>query len=130
MPSPLDAVRRLSAASLALLASRAEFASVELAQARAQLLRWFMLALAGALLALLAAVAASAWLVVALWERVGWITLAVLAAAFAAAAWWVLLRLQREVRAAPPLLAQTLQELAKDRDALARSGAADDEPRT
>lgn len=123
-------MRRLSAASLALLLSRAEFASVELAQARAQLLRWFMLALAGALLALLAAVAASAWLVVLLWERAGWITLAVLAAAFAAAAGWVLLRLQREVRDAPPLLAQTLQELAKDRDALARAGAGEDEPRT
>ena len=130
MASPIAAVRRLSAASLALLLSRAEFASVELAQARAQLLRWFMLALAGALLALLAAVAASAWLVVLLWERAGWITLAVLAAAFAAAAGWVLLRLQREVRDAPPLLAQTLQELAKDRDALARAGASEDEPRT
>lgn len=129
MPSPLDAVRRLSAASLALLLSRAEFASVELAQARAQLVRWFVLALAGALLALLAVVAASAWLVVALWERAGWITLIVLAASFAAAAWWVLARLQREVADAPPLLAQTLQELAKDRDALAGSGAADEEPR-
>jgi uncharacterized membrane protein YqjE len=122
VPSPLDAVRRLSAASLALLLSRAEFASVELAQARAQLVRWFMLALAGALLALLAVLAASAWLVIALWERAGWVTLAALAAAFAAAAAWVLLRLQREIRDAPPLLAQTLQELAKDRDALARSG--------
>jgi len=122
-------VRRLSAVSLALLLSRAEFASVELAQARAQLVRWFMLALAGALLALLAAVAASAWLVVALWERAGWVTLALLAAAFAAAAWWVLVRLQRDVRDAPPLFSQTLQELAKDRDALAASGAADDEPR-
>lgn len=130
MPSPLDAVRRLSAASLALLLSRAEFASVELAQARAQLMRWFMLALAGALLALLAVVAASAWLVVALWERAGWVTLAMLAAAFAAAGWGVLQRLQREIRAAPPLLEQTLQELAKDRDALARSGASDGEPRT
>jgi uncharacterized membrane protein YqjE len=129
VPSPLAAVRRLSAASLALLLSRAEFASVELAQARAQLVRWFMLALAGALLALLAAVAASAWLVVALWERAGWVTLALLAAAFAAAAWWVLARLQRDVRDAPPLFSQTLQELAKDRDALAASGAADDEPR-
>jgi uncharacterized membrane protein YqjE len=129
VPSPLAAVRRLSAASLALLLSRAELASVELAQARAQLVRWFILALAGALLALLAAVAASAWLVVALWERAGWVTLALLAAAFAAAAWWVLMRLQREVLDAPPLLAQTLQELAKDRDALAVSGAADDEPR-
>lgn len=122
-------MRRLSAVSLALLLSRAEFASVELAQARAQLVRWFMLALAGALLALLAAVAASAWLVVALWERAGWVTLALLAAAFAAAAWWVLVRLQRDVRDAPPLFSQTLQELAKDRDALAASGAADDEPR-
>jgi uncharacterized membrane protein YqjE len=129
VPSPLAAVRRLSAVSLALLLSRAEFASVELAQARAQLVRWFMLALAGALLALLAAVAASAWLVVALWERAGWVTLALLAAAFAAAAWWVLVRLQRDVRDAPPLFSQTLQELAKDRDALAASGAADDEPR-
>lgn len=115
-------MRRLSAASLALLLSRAEFASVELAQARAQLVRWFMLTLAGALLALLAVLAASAWLVIALWERAGWVTLAALAAAFAAAAAWVLLRLQREIRDAPPLLAQTLQELAKDRDALARSG--------
>ncbi len=122
-------MRRLSAASLALLLSRAEFASVELAQARAQLVRWFMLALAGALLALLAVAAASAWLVVVLWDRTGWLTLALLAAAFAAAAWRVLARLQREVRDAPPLLAQTLQELAKDRDALAASGAADDEPR-
>lgn len=123
-------MRRLSAASLALLLSRAEFASVELAQARAQLLRWFVLALAGALLALLAVAAAAAWLVVALWERAGGITLVALAAAFAAAAWWTLGRLQREVREAPPLLAQTLQELAKDRDALAGSGAADDETRT
>ncbi len=122
-------MRRLSAASFALLLSRAEFASVELAQARAQLLRWFMLALAGALLALLAAVAASAWLVVALWEHAGWITLAALAAVFAAAAGWVLLRLRSEVRNAPPLLAQTLQELAKDRDALAGSGT-DDESKT
>lgn len=123
-------MRRLSAASLALLLSRAEFASVELAQARAQLLRWFMLALVGALLALLAVVAASAWLVVALWDRAGGVTLAALVVAFGAAAWWVLVRLQREVRDAPPLLAQTLQELAKDRDALARSGTADDQPRT
>lgn len=123
-------MRRLSAASLALLLSRAEFASVELAQARAQLLRWFVLALAGALLALLAVAAASAWLVVALWEHAGGFTLVALAAAFAAAAWWTLARLQREVREAPPLLAQTLQELAKDRDALAGSGAADEQPRT
>lgn len=122
-------MRRLWAVSLALLVSRAEFASVELAQARAQLLRWFVLALAGALLAVLAAVAASAWLVVVLWERAGWITLAALAAAFAAAAAWVLLRLRREVGDAPPLLAQTLQELAKDRDALARPGTAPGEPR-
>lgn len=118
MPSPLDAVRRLSTASLTLLLSRAEFASIELAQARTQLMRWLGLALACASLALLALAAASGWLVAALWERVGWVTLLALAVGYGIGAFAVLRRLQREIGAAPPLLAQTLAELAKDRDAL------------
>jgi uncharacterized membrane protein YqjE len=120
VPSPLEAVRRLSAASLTLLLSRAEFATIELAQARAQFVRWFGLALAGGLLALLAVVTASAWFVVALWERAGWITLVVLAVGYGFGAWYVLRRLQHEIRETPPLLSQTLQELAKDRDALTK----------
>jgi uncharacterized membrane protein YqjE len=125
--SPLDALRRLSASSLALLLSRAEFASLELAQARAQLAGWFGLALAAAVLALLALMAASALLVVVLWSTLAWITLLLLAVAYAIGAVLVLRHLQREIRAAPPLLAQTLEELSKDRDALLGRQAAEEE---
>jgi uncharacterized membrane protein YqjE len=116
--SPLDAVRRLSASSLNLLLTRAQFASVELAQARAQLMRWFGLALAGAVLALLALMAVSALLVIVLWERAGAATLLALALLYALAGYLVVRRMQREVHDAPPLLAETLAELAKDRDAI------------
>jgi uncharacterized membrane protein YqjE len=116
--SPFDTVRRLSAASVSLLLSRAEFATLELAQARAQWMRWVLLALLATLLALLALLAASTLLVLALWERFGWITLLAVGIAYALAAVFVLRRLDREIAAAPPLLAQTLQEVARDRDAL------------
>ncbi len=118
MTSPLDALRRLSTASVGLLLTRAEFASLELAQSRAQLMRWLGMALAVAVLALLGLMAASALLVGLLWSRWGWGTLLLLALAYALGALWLARRLQREVAGAPPLLAQTLQELARDKEAL------------
>lgn len=114
--SPLDAVRRLSAATANLLLSRAEFASLELAQARAQLLRWFTLSLLVMVLLLLTLIIGSALLTVALWPQLGWITLAVLLAVYALGAALVLRKLMGEVAAAPPVLSQTLQELSNDRD--------------
>ena len=114
--SPLDAVRRLSAATVNLLLSRAEFASLELAQARAQVLRWFALSLLVMVLLLLALMVGTALLTVVLWPHLGWITLAVLLAVYALAAWLVLRMLMGEVAAAPPVLSQTLQELSNDRD--------------
>ncbi len=118
MPSPLDAVRRLSASSLNLLLTRAQFASVELAQARAQIMRWVGLALAGAVLALLALMALSALLVVVFWEQGGPWTLLALGLLYALAGYLVVRRMQHEVHEAPPLLADTLAELARDRDAI------------
>lgn len=118
MPSPLDAVRRLSASSLNLLLTRAQFASVELAQSRAQIMRWVGLALIGAVLALLALMALSALLVIVFWEQGGPWTLLALALLYALAGYLVVRRMQREVHDAPPLLAETLAELAKDRDAI------------
>jgi uncharacterized membrane protein YqjE len=114
--SPLDAVRRLSAATANLLLSRAEFASLELAQARAQILRWFTMALLTMVLLLLTLIIGSALLTVALWPQLGWITLAVLLAVYALGAALVLRKLMGEVAAAPPVLSQTLQELSNDRD--------------
>lgn len=117
MASPLDAVRRLSAASVNLLLSRAEFASVELAQARAQLMHWLLLALGALLLALLGLMAATALVAIALWPLLGWIALLAPALAYLLGAVLVFRHLQREIAAAPPLLSETLTELAKDRDA-------------
>lgn len=124
-------MRRLTAATASLLLLRAEFASVELAQARAQLLRWFLLALAALLLALLGLFSGTALFVVALWPHMGAAVLIVPAVLYFLTAALLLRRLQREVADAPPLLAETLQEIARDRDALraaagrgAASGAA------
>jgi len=114
--SPLDAVRRLSAATANLLLSRAEFASLELAQARAQLLRWFTLSLLVMVLLLLTLIIGSALLTVVLWQHFGWITLAILLAVYALGACLVLLKLKAEVAAAPPVLSETLHELSNDRD--------------
>ncbi len=117
MASPIDALRRLSAASVNLLLSRAEFASVELAQARAQLMHWLLLALGVLLLALLGLLAATALFVALLWPVLGWVSLLLPAIAYLLGAVLVFQRLQREIEGAPPLLSDTLQELAKDRDA-------------
>lgn len=118
MASPLDALRRLSASTVNLLLSRAEFASLELAQTRVQLIRWITLALFAMVLALLALIAGSALLTVALWPRFGWYTLAALFAVYVIGAVWVFRTLTSEVSAAPPVLSETLRELSNDRDAI------------
>lgn len=125
MASPLDAVRRLWAATVNLLLSRAEFASLELSQTRAQLFRWVALVLFAMVLVLLALIAGSALLTVALWPRYGWITLAVLSGVYALGAWLVFRTLTAEISAAPPVLSETLRELSNDRDAFLASARHD-----
>jgi uncharacterized membrane protein YqjE len=93
-------------------------ASLELAQTRARMMRWLVLALLGAVLALVALIAASALLTVVLWPHYGWITLAVLSAAYLIGAVWLFRSLAADMAAAPPVLSETLRELANDRDAL------------
>lgn len=125
MGSPLDGLRRLAAASTGLLLTRAEFAALELAQARAQLMRWVVMALAVSLLALLGLIGLSAALVVAMWPQWGWATPVALAGVYLAAAAALAARLLRQIREAPPMLSQTLDELAKDRAALVAGAGAD-----
>jgi uncharacterized membrane protein YqjE len=125
--SPLDAMRRLPAALVTLLLSRAEFASLELAEARTRFLRWIVLALLGAILTMLALMVGSALLTVALWPRFGWGTLAALAVVYAVLALWVFRTLAVEHASTPPLLAETLRELASDRDAVFAGRARRDE---
>lgn len=118
MHAALQSLRQLTAALAALLLTRAEFASVELAQARAQAVRWLGLALAASALAMLALAAATAAAVALLWPYAGWASLLLFAIGYAGAAAALFVRVRREVRDAPPLLAQTLQELARDRESL------------
>lgn len=122
--STLLALRRLLGSSLALARTRAEFAAVELAQARVQLLRWFGLAATVLALATLALVSASALAVVLLWERLGWVTLAGLAMLYAVAALLTARHLARDVEDAGPLLGETLAQLRQDCDALAAARSA------
>lgn len=129
MASPLDAVRRLSAASVSLLLSRAEFASVELAQARAQLLRWFLFVVGILLLALLGLLFATGLFVIALWPVLGGVALLLPAVLYLSGAIILYRKLQREVADAPPLLSQTLQELSRDRDAFRGRDAGEPAPR-
>jgi uncharacterized membrane protein YqjE len=121
--SPLvDSLRRLGAASSKLLLSRAEFASLELAEARVQLLRWLALALLATSLLVLALIAASALFVVLLWPALGWVALLLVVLAYAIGALALGLRLRREIAEAPPPLSETLRQLAEDRDAFANRG--------
>lgn len=110
-------------AGAALLVARAEFASVELALVRAQFVRWLLLATLALLLGLLGLLSATAVVSLVLWPLLGWGALLVPAVGYLAAATWVVVKLQREVDAAPPLLHETLQEIARDRDALLQAVA-------
>lgn len=113
---PLRALRHIGARSATLLLSRAEFAALELAQARGQLMRWLLLALACAVLFQLALVAAAAALAASLWDRFGPLTLVAIFLVFISAGVILLMRLRGEIADAPPLLSETLAELGKDRD--------------
>lgn len=118
MASPLRSLRRVATASLNLLLSRAEFASLELAEARVQLLRWFLRGLLAMQLALLAVFAATALLAALLWPHVGPWSLLGFAVLYAGVALWLLADLQRETDEAPPPLSETLRQLADDRRAI------------
>jgi uncharacterized membrane protein YqjE len=114
----VGAIRRTASAASALLLARAEFAAVELTQTGVDALRWLLWALAATALMALTLIAATAAIVLALWDRLGWVSLGLLTLAYAFATVYLLVRLRRQLHARRPLLAQTLAELSKDRNAL------------
>ena len=118
MASPLQSLRRVSTAALNLLMSRAEFASLELAEARVQLLRWFLRGLLAMLLIVFAVATATALLVALLWPQLGPWSLLGFAVLYAGIALGMLGGLKREIDTAPAPLAETLRQLAEDRRAI------------
>lgn len=118
MASPLENLRRLTATALDLLLARAEFASLELARSRSQLLRWLVLAVLALIFALLSVLAASALLVALLWPALGWKALALLLVLYLVGLSVPALRLRRELKQAQPPFSETLAELRRDREAI------------
>jgi uncharacterized membrane protein YqjE len=126
----MGAMRRAARAASSLLLARAEFAAVELTQSGADALHWLLWALAATALLVLTLLAATAAIVLALWPQCGWYSLGFLTLLYAGVTGYVMLRLRRALHARPPLLAQTLAELAKDREALVgQAPAAGPEPK-
>jgi len=111
-------MHRAAKAAASLLLARAEFAAVELTQAGADALRWALWALGATALFVMTLSVATAAIVVGLWDHLGWHALWVLATGYAFATGYLVYRLRRALRARAPLLAQTLAEFAKDREAL------------
>jgi len=113
----MEAVRRAASSAFALLLARAEFAGIELSIAGAGVLRWLLGALLASVLVAAALIAVGAALVLALWDQFGWHTAALLSVVFCMAAAAAVYRLLTALANRPPLLAATLAEIAKDRDA-------------
>lgn len=118
-PGILQSLRRLASTALALVITRGELAAVELAEARERIARWAVAVLFGAVLLLAALVSVSLLVAALFWESYRWQAIGLLALAYGVAGTWLVLKVMREVRAAPPLLSATLAELAQDRAALA-----------
>jgi uncharacterized membrane protein YqjE len=114
----MGAMSRVARAASTLMLTRARFAAVELTQTGADALRWLLWALGATALLVLTLMVATAAIVVALWPWLGWLSLAFLTLAYAAVTGYLGYRLWRALHARPPLLAQTMAELAKDREAL------------
>jgi len=114
----VGALRRAARAASSLLLTRAEFAAVELSQSGADALRWLLWALGATALLALTLIAATAAIVLALWDRLGWYSLGFLTLAYAVATAYLIFRLWRALNSRPPLLARTMAEFSKDREAL------------
>jgi uncharacterized membrane protein YqjE len=114
----MKAAVRVFQSALSLALARAEFAAVELSLARSQAMRWVLLALGASVLALLGLIALSAFVVALLWDRYGWWPVGLLGLLYCAGAAWLAWRVLSDIANAPPLLAETFAELARDRAAV------------
>jgi len=117
-PSAFGLVREAARLVVAAIATRGELAAIELTEARERAARWLLLALVSGVLLLAALLVGSLWVVSIFWESHRSEAIAFVAVAYALAGggmmWWLITRL----RAAPPLLQATLEELKQDCNAL------------
>lgn len=119
------AVTRFAGSALALLRTRLELASVELAEERERVQLRLGLLFGGVLLMLLGVMAFGAFVIVYYWENYRFAAIIGVALACFAAGLLLLKLAQNVSRGAPTPFAATLAELEKDRAWLTGSGLAD-----
>lgn len=112
-------LRALLAHGLALFATRGELASLELAEARDRLIAWLLLGALAALLLLAALTTLPLWLALLFWDGPRVLAVGLLALLYLLGGVALFAYLRRQIATAPATLAQTREELRKDREALA-----------
>lgn len=120
------ALGRLAAASVGLLSTRAELASLELVEERERLTQRLALIAAGGMILAFGAMFAGAFVIVLFWDTHRLWAIALVALAHAAAGAFLLARARAIGRDAPPPFSATLEELRKDRAMLERSWGSQD----
>jgi uncharacterized membrane protein YqjE len=127
-PTLAQTLKSVMGGVFALAVTRGELAAAELQVARQRALRWALMGAAVAALLVAALMTASLLVAAVFWDGYRWQAIAVVTLGYALAAAFVLRKLRKEVEEAPPLLALTWQELAKDREALGLANVPVDEP--
>lgn len=127
-PGTLAAGKRVLVTLMSMLQTRLEMAALELGDEKSRLLSLIFTGLAACMFMGFAVLMGSLLVVAWFWDTHRMASLIGLASVYAVLALVLWRRLQSALEHQPPAFAYTLAELARDRDALARS-AQDDEAR-
>lgn len=121
-PSPkfLDALRNLAGSLAAMLHTRLELASVELAEERHRLMKTALLACIGLVFFAMALFMLTAFIAVLFWDTYRLAAIGGLLVLYLLLSAGCLLFARRVLKLAPPLFEATLAEIDKDREALRR----------
>ncbi len=119
-PKLLESLRNLTGSLVAMVQTRLELASVELAEERTRLLKIGLLACFGLVFLGMALLTLTALIAIIFWETYRVQAICVLTVIYLAACAACLLGARRLVRNSPPLFEATLAEIDKDREILRR----------
>jgi len=121
-PSPklLESLRKFAGSVIAMLQTRLELASVELAEERQRLMKVALLACFGLVFFAMALFMATAFIAVLFWDTYRLAAIGGLMLVYLVLSGVCLLAARRVLKVAPPLFEATLAEIDKDREALRR----------
>lgn len=121
-PSPkfLESLRNLTSSMVSMVQTRLELASVELAEERTRLMKVALLACFGLVFFGMALMTFTILVAILFWETYRWQAIGAIVVIYLVCMAACLLTARRMVRNAPPLFADTLAELDKDREMLRR----------